>query len=269
MHPIQAVRGPRLSDAHCWSLGAPRPGAPPACVEQGAPRAPCSGQPCHSWLHQEGLLWAHHEGRGFLPGSQAGEPSCLFRPAKSGACLALRRCLSAVPRLNPSLCPPHTEAPLRFLPLASRVSFNKSSVSRDRQSHYCNNRRQSAGEIQAFIPTLKFSLEVGEPDLFSERPLFLPEPLCLHVVLALPGETTRAWLLQPISVGMLTWDRVMASGSPRSSFRESGHQLRRLLGNGQLTGAPLPGALQPPSSAVTPPPSARHRAASSPDFLWL
>ena len=161
LHPVEAVRAPRLLDAHCWSLGAPHPRAPPACVEPGAPRAPSSGRPCHSRLRQEGLLWAHHEGRGFLPGSEARELSCLFRPAESRACLALRRCLSAAPRLNPSLCPPHTQAPLRFLPLASRVSFSKSSVSRDRQSHYCHNRRQSAGEIQAFIPTLKFSLEVG------------------------------------------------------------------------------------------------------------
>lgn len=173
-----------------------------------------------------------------------------LRPGSQALCsprLALRRCLLAAPRLNPSLCPPHTEAPLRFLPLASRSSFSKSSVSRDRRSHYCRNRRQSAGEIGAFAPTLKFSLEVGEPDLLSERPSFLPEPLCLHVVLALPGETTRAWLLQPISMGMLTSrDRAKASGSPQGSFRESPHQLRRPLGGGQLTGASFPGVAQRP-----------------------
>lgn len=176
-----------------------------------------------------------------------------------------------LPRLNPSLCPPHTEAPLRFLPLASRGSFSKSSVSRDRRSHYCRNRRQSAGEIGAFAPTLKFSLEVGEPDLLSERPSFLPEPLCLHVVLALPGETTRAWLLQPISVGMLTSrDRAKASGSPRDSFCKSPHQLRRPLGGGQLTGASFPGVAQcPPPHRSLSPRSLATGAAVSPHFLWL
>lgn len=84
----------------------------------------------------------------------------------------------------PSIC----EAPLcsSFPCLNGKCLINGSP---QRQSHYCHNMSLFESKLQALVCAFKFSLEAGEPDLFTKLPFFLPERVCLRVALQLPGKT--------------------------------------------------------------------------------